>query len=154
MSSKAEQAMDLFKQGYNCSQAVFAAFCDELDIDFNTAIKITSSFGGGMGRLREVCGAVSGMFAVAGMKYGYTDPKDGKAKGEHYKLIQNLAEQFKEENHSIVCRELLELGKGADSPIPELRTNEYYKKRPCVELVGCAASIIEDYIKNCEEKNK
>lgn len=109
MSDKQEQAMNLFKEGYNCAQTVFAAFHKEMDMDFETALKLSSSFGGGMGRLREVCGAVSGMFAVAGMKYGYTDPNDNKAKAEHYKLIQELAVQFKTENHSIICRELLGL---------------------------------------------
>lgn len=148
MSNHSQRAMELFKQGYNCSQSVVAAFCEELDIDFETALKISSSFGGGMGRLREVCGAASGMFMVAGLKYGYSDPKDNKAKTEHYKLIQQLAAQFKAENGSIVCRELLGLNAGPDSPIPELRTNEYYKKRPCAELVGCAAEIMEKIIEN------
>ncbi|HEX3022779.1 MAG TPA: C-GCAxxG-C-C family protein [Lachnospiraceae bacterium] len=138
--------MDLFKSGYNCSQAVFLAFCDEYGMDIETALKISSSFGGGMGRLREVCGAVSGMFMVAGMIYGYTDPKDNGTKSEHYERIQYLAKQFEKENGSIICRELLGLGKGKDSPVPELRTAEYYKKRPCVELVGMAAGIMEKYI--------
>lgn len=148
MGNHSQRAMELFKQGYNCSQSVVAAFGDELNIDFETALKISSSFGGGMGRLREVCGAVSGMFMVAGLKYGYTDPKDNKAKTEHYKLIQELAAQFKAENGSIVCRELLGLSAGPDSPIPELRTKEYYKKRPCAELVGYAAEIMEMIIEN------
>ena len=101
-----------------------------------------------MGKLREVCGAVSGMFMIAGMQHGYTDPKDHKAKAEHYKMIQQLANRFKEENNSIICRELLGLNAGPDSHIPELRTNEYYKKRPCSELVGCAAKIVEEFLKN------
>lgn len=146
MNSKSEKAMELFKQGYNCAQAVFAAFCEDMGIDFETALKLSSSFGGGMGRLREVCGAVSGMFAVAGMKYGYTDPKDNKSKAAHYKLIQKLAAQFKAKNHSIICRELLGLDIGPDNPAPELRTDAYYKKRPCAELVGCAARLIEERI--------
>lgn len=148
MGEHSHRAMELFRQGYNCSQAVFAAFCDVMDIDFDTALRISSSFGGGMGRLREVCGAVTGMFMVAGMEHGYTDPKDSKVKAEHYKLIQSLALKFKEENGSIICRELLGLNKGADNPKPEARTEEYYKKRPCTELVGCAAEIIEETLKN------
>lgn len=151
MSKKEEQATELFKQGYNCAQAVFAAFSEDLDIDIETALKISSSFGGGMGRLREVCGAVSGMFTVAGMKYGYTDPKDNKAKAAHYKLIQELAAEFSAENHSIICRELLGLNAGPDHPVPELRTDKYYKKRPCAELVGCAARLMEEFIKKTEE---
>lgn len=146
MGKYKEKAIELFNEGYNCSQAVFGAFCEEINIDFETAIKISSSFGGGMGRLREVCGAVSGMFMVAGMKYGYTDPKDREAKAEHYKLIQELAEEFKKLNGSIVCRELLGLGQGPDSHVPEERTKSYYKKRPCAELVGISAGIIEEKI--------
>lgn len=141
-------AMGYFKQGYNCAQSVMAAFCTEMGMDFDTAVKISSSFGAGMGRLREVCGAVSGMFMVAGVVCGYSNPDDRAAKTEHYKLIQQLAAQFKEQNGSIICRELLGLGKGADSPVPSIRTPEYYKKRPCMELVGMAAKIIGDYIES------
>ena len=150
MKNKSQQATELFKQGYNCAQSVFAAFCEDMDIDFETAVKLSSSFGGGMGRLREVCGAVSGMFAIAGMKYGYTDPKDSKAKAAHYKLIQELAAQFKAENRSIICRELLGLDTGSESPVPEPRTDGYYKGRPCAELVGCAARLMEALINKTE----
>ncbi len=140
--------MENFKQGYNCSQSVFLAFSDFYSMDQDTALRISSSFGGGMGRLREVCGAVSGMFMVAGILYGYTDPKDHKSKTKHYERIQDLAREFKNRNHSIICRELLGLEAGPDSPVPELRTKEYYKKRPCVELVGMAAEIMEEYLQN------
>jgi C_GCAxxG_C_C family probable redox protein len=150
LSTHSKRANELFKQGYNCSQAVFAAFCDETGIDFETALKISSSFGGGMGRLREVCGTVSGMFMVAGMKYGYADPKDHKAKSEHYKRIQELAETFKTENGSLICRELLGLGKEKETYVPDKRTKEYYKKRPCIELVRQAAEIMDDYIENID----
>ena len=126
-----EKAEALFKQGYNCSQAVLLTFSDQLGLDKETALKLSSSFGGGMGRLREVCGAVSSMFMVAGLKNGYTDPCDQTAKKEHYALIQRLAEEFKKENGSIVCRELLGLANGPDSPNASPRTEEYYKKRPC-----------------------
>lgn len=148
MNSAKERAIELFKQGYNCSQSVFGAFYKECGIDFETAIKLSSSFGGGMGRLREVCGAVSGMFMVVGMIYGYTDPKDKASKTEHYKRIQELAESFKEKNGSIVCRELLGLEVKSETYVPEDRTTEYYKKRPCAELVGDAAEIIDKYRKN------
>lgn len=137
-----EKAMSLFKEGYNCSQAVFLTFSDELGLDREMALKLSSSFGGGMGRLREVCGAVSGMFMVAGLKRGYTSPDDMESKKEHYKFIQHLANEFKKDNLSIICRDLLETESGADNPTPELRTNDYYKKRPCVELVGQAAEIV------------
>lgn len=151
MDSHSQRAADLFHQGYNCAQSVFAAFCDELGMDLETALKIAAPFGGGMGRMREVCGAVSGMFMVAGLKYGYTDPKAFGEKSGHYHLIQELAEQFRNENHSIICRELLGLGSGPDNPVPEHRTAEYYKKRPCAELVACAAGIIEQKINNTEQ---
>lgn len=144
---KSEVAINLFKEGYNCSQAVFLAFHENCGIDFKTALKISSSFGGGMGRLREVCGAVTGMFMVAGMLYGYTDPKDHTSKSDHYERIQLLARQFEETNRSIICKVLLGLESGKESHVPELRTAEYYKKRPCAELVGIAADIMDSYMK-------
>ena len=147
MNSNRERAIELFEQGYNCSQAVFAAFCEEVGIDFETALKISSSFGGGMGRLREVCGAVSGMFMVAGMKYGYTNPKDKLLKEQHYKLIQTMAKKFEECNGSIICRELLGLSTQREKHITEAETKKYHKKRPCVELVGDAADIVYEFLK-------
>lgn len=151
-SKYAQKAMNLFLEGYNCSQAVFLAFEDKYEMDHAMALKLSSSFGGGMGRLREVCGCVSGMFMVAGLLYGYDDVKNPEAKKEHYARIQRLAGEFEERNGSIVCRELLGLGKGKDSPIPEKRTEEYYKKRPCKEQVGMAAAIMEAYIEEQEIK--
>ncbi len=145
IKTHSQLAMEYFKEGYNCSQSVFLAFSDCYDMDKEAVLRISSSFGGGMGRLREVCGAVTGMFMAAGMLYGYADPKDQKAKTEHYERIQFLAKEFGEKNHSIVCRELLGLGAGKDKPVPEVRTAEYYKKRPCVELVGIAAEILDRY---------
>lgn len=149
-----EKAMALFSEGYNCSQAVFAAFCDEMNMDYETTLKLASSFGGGMGRMREVCGAVSGMFMAAGMLYGYSAPDDDAEKKTHYMRIQALAEKFKSENGSIVCRELLGLAKNENSePTPTKRNGEFYKKRPCKELVGIAAGILEDYLKEYPIKN-
>ena len=145
MGTKAEKAKELFESGYNCSQSVVGAFCEDLGLDFETAMKLSSSFGGGMGRLREVCGAVSGLFMVAGLKCGYISPDDKEGKMNHYKLIQQLAEEFKKKNGSIVCRELL--GSDDKSHIPSERTSEYYKKRPCSELVKDAAEIFENMIK-------
>lgn len=142
-------AGELFAQGYNCSQSVLLAFADDIDISRETAAMIASSFGGGMGRLREVCGAVSGMFMTAGLLAGYSDPKDHAEKTAHYKRIQELAERFKGYTGSIICRELLGLKKtGADSYVPEKRTDEYYKKRPCREMVEIAAKITAEYF--CE----
>lgn len=144
---KGEKARALFKEGYNCSQAVVLAFCKEMGLEESIALRMASSFGGGMGRMREVCGAVSGMFLVAGALYGYEDPKDFEAKKQHYARIQELAEQFKAETGSIICRELLGAA-GADSASePEKRTEAYYKKRPCDEMTAIAAGLMEAYIK-------
>ncbi|MDD2354548.1 MAG: C-GCAxxG-C-C family protein [Lachnospiraceae bacterium] len=144
--TRKEMAMDYFTKGYNCSQSVVLAFADLLPVDEKTLMKLSSSFGGGMGRLREVCGSVTGMFMVAGMLYGYDGPETGHAKAEHYALIQELAGKFEAENGSIVCRELLGLNKQHDDPQPSARTGEYYKKRPCKELVGMSAEILDNYI--------
>jgi C_GCAxxG_C_C family probable redox protein len=139
-------AVKLFREGYNCSQAILGVYCDKLNLDFKTAIKLSSSFGGGMGRLREVCGAVSSMFMIAGLKYGYTDPKNISLKQKHYELIQKLAERFKDKNGSIICRELLVLNLHHDSPSPDERTEEYYNKRPCTEIIKSTAAIIDDLL--------
>lgn len=146
MTNYAEKAKALFHEGYNCAQAVVLAFSDLTGLDERTAVMLSSSFGGGIGRMREVCGAVSGMCMVAGLLYGYDDPKAQTEKASHYARIQQLAADFRNENGSIICRELLGLGGGASVPIPEQRTDAYYKKRPCAELVAMAAGILEAYI--------
>lgn len=139
-----EKAEALFKEGYNCAQAVLGAYAEELGLPLDTAMKLSSSFGGGMGRMREVCGACSGMFMAAGLLYGYASPETGTAKMELYERVRTLADRFREENGSIICRELL------DGPeiggTPEARTAAYYKKRPCGEYVRCAADILERFI--------
>ncbi len=135
------KAKTLFEQGYNCAQAVLLAFDDITGFDTKTAAALSSSFGGGMGRLREVCGAVSGMFMVSGIVRGYSDPKATTEKAEHYAFIQKLAADYKAENGSIICRELLDLP-GAESPIPEERTADYYRRRPCGEYVARAALLL------------
>lgn len=149
-SPRAQKAMALFKEGFNCSQSVFLAFDDLYNIDRSTALKLSSSFGGGMGRLREVCGAVSGMFMVAGVLYGYDSPDAHAEKTAHYERIQELAHRFSAHTGSIVCRELLGLNIKEDSPVPERRSETYYKKRPCVQMVGLAAAIMEQYIVETE----
>ena len=106
MSEHSEKAVELFKRGYNCSQAVVGAFSDDLNLDFSTAMKISSSFGGGMGRLREVCGALTGSFIVAGLMFGNDDPSQTGLKSEHYSLIRELADKFRQLNGSIICKEL------------------------------------------------
>ncbi len=144
MSSRADKAKELFEQGYNCAQATLGAFSDILGFDFETAMKLSSSFGGGMGKLREVCGAVSAMFMIAGVLKGYSSPETGGVKAEHYKLIQDLAEKFREENGSIICRELLNIQEKEKTHVPSERTQEYYRTRPCAMLVYSAAKIIEE----------
>ena len=143
-SPKAKKAMELFHEGYNCAQAVLGAFAQDMNMDFQQAMMLSSSFGGGMGRMREVCGAVSAMFMVAGLEKGYSDPKASTEKAGHYDYIQQLAAKFKAENGSIICRDLLGLTQpGPDTPVPEPRTEAYYKKRPCQLLVGQCAAILE-----------
>lgn len=154
MDTHEELARNMFLEGYNCTQSVVGAFCDDMDIDRETAIRMASSLGGGMGRLREVCGTVSGMFLVLGYFYGYSTPRDYEGKKALYARVQELARRFRVENGSIVCRELLGLAGKDCSPVPELRTAEYYKKRPCPELAACAAKILEEYMKeNPPESN-
>lgn len=147
MSKHSDRALELFKQGYNCSQAVFCAFCDEFNMDEETALRVSAGLGGGVGRMREVCGTVTGAALVIGMLYGATDGKDTQKKKETYEKVQEIAEEFKKENPSIICRELLGLTKEAqakETAAPEARTEHYYKKRPCSELVENMAKILDE----------
>ena len=138
-------AGDLFLEGYNCAQAVFAAFSDVTGFDKEMALKLSSSFGAGMGCLREVCGAVSGAFMVAGVLWGYDELDDAKKK-EHYALIQEIARRFHEKHHTLLCRDLLKgLADGVAST-PQKRDAEYYKKRPCLHFVEDAAAVIDELI--------
>lgn len=141
--TRAEQAAKLFMEGANCAQAVALAFCDLTGLDETMTAKMASSFGGGMGRMREVCGAVSGMLLVTGILYGYTEDVDN-AKLNHYVLVQDLSGKFREKVGSIVCRDILK--NPPSDPVPSPRTEEYYAKRPCVRMVYLAASILEEYI--------
>ena len=149
-----ERAMALFTQGYNCSQSVVLAFADELGLDEPALARLSSSFGGGIGRMREVCGAVSGMAIVLGLLYGYDDPGDGAAKAEHYARIQAAAKAFEMENGSVVCRELLGLNQKHDRPKPSARSADFYQTRPCRELVGMAAEILEAQIMSEAQNGK
>ena len=149
MESRTEQAVALFKEGYNCSQSVFATYADVFGLEREVALRVSASFGAGIGRMREVCGAASGMFMLAGMLTGATEGKDQTAKKNNYEVVQFLAEEFKRENNgTYICRELLGLDK-AGKPVvpgdttPEARTEEYYKKRPCPVTIQGAAAIVE-----------
>ena len=137
-------AAELFLEGYNCAQAITVAFSDVTGLDKAVSAKIASSFGGGMGRMREVCGAVSGMLMVAGILYGYDDPKAETAKKELYKLVQAQAGAFREEVGSIICREILK--NPPSDPNPSPRTAEYYAQRPCARMVYTAAKILDEYM--------
>lgn len=140
--TKGELAKSYFMKGYNCSQSVAMAFSEEMKMDIEQVKRLTIGFGGGMGRMREVCGAVSGMTFVISALYD-------EEKGDIYKRVQYVAGKFSEENGTFVCRELLGLDiKGADDPTPEKRTKQYYKKRPCAELVELAGNILEEYLSN------
>ena len=161
--TKGELAKAYFMEGYNCAQAVTLAFAEEMGLEKEEAARLSSSFGGGLGRLREVCGCVSGMALAAGAICGYADPKAREEKAEHYVRIQRLAEAFREKTGSIICRELLTGVERSDSsagsavsavdvgqdtrPVPEERTENYYKKRPCPELAALAAEILERELK-------
>lgn len=150
---RVEKAVELFKEGYNCSQSVVAAYADLYGFTQEQALKMSASFGAGIGRMRETCGAACGMFLLAGLDTGCTDPKDNAGKGANYAVVQDLAAKFKEINGSVVCAELMGLREkketGIGSPTkPEERTAEYYKKRPCAEMVRTAAQLFGEYLKN------
>ena len=149
--TRGEKAKALFLEGYNCSQAVVGAFADVIGMDMKTAVKLVSGFGGGMGRLREVCGAVTGMFFVVSILYGYDEPQDSEGKKELYARIQELAARFRSEAGSIICRELLGADGRDNGAVPSERTEVYYKKRPCADLVKLAADILDHY---CETDEK
>lgn len=150
MSERSEKAKELFKQGYSCSQSTLGVFCEELGLDFEVAMKISSSFGAGMGRMREVCGAVSGIFMAAGLAFSQSGASR-ENKQRQYEIVRELARRFKEKNGSIICRELLSGIAVTNSSEPDERNENYYKKRPCLELVCCAAELLEEYIKENEE---
>lgn len=132
-----------FRSGYNCAQSVLLAFYDVTGLDDETAAMLASSFGGGIGRMREVCGAVSGAVMVLGLAKGCSDPEDREAKKAHYARVREFAERFKERSGSIICRELLSGVPTAEGGDPEARTQAYYQKRPCAMLCREAAEILQ-----------
>ncbi len=149
MKDHAEIAERLFRRGYNCAQAVFCAFSDVTGYDVDTSARMASSFGGGLGRLRETCGAVSAAALVLGIAKGYDDPADPEAKSRHYALVREFADRFRAGNGSIICRELLtSAGLAPESGgEPERRTEEFYHKRPCLALVSRAAGILDEMLR-------
>ena len=149
IEERVSKAIELFKEGYNCSQSVVGAWADFYDMDQQLLLKLATSFGAGIGRMRETCGAACGMFILAGLEAGCADPKNPSGKSENYKIIQELAAEFKRENGSINCGELLglrEIKEEKITHIPQERTPEYYKKRPCVEMVESGARIFGKFL--------
>ena len=141
------RAKELFHQGFNCSQSVFAACADIYGVDEQTALRIAASFGGGIGRMRQTCGAACGMFILAGLENGSATPGDAEGKKQNYTLVQDLAAKFKQENGSLICAELLGIAPKPQEPTPEARTENYYQKRPCVEMVANAVRIYLEELK-------
>ncbi len=139
----ASQAQAYFLQGYNCAQSVLLAFAPDLGLTNDEAARMASSFGGGMGRLREVCGALSASFLILGLREGYSSPTDDEAKARQYARVQEIAAQFRAIHGTILCRDLLGLSEGPDCPTPAKRTAEYYESRPCERCIGDAAAIVE-----------
>lgn len=143
MESRVARAVATFEEGYNCCQSVFSTYADLFGMDRETALKLSCSMGAGVGRMREICGTVSAMALLAGLKTGNTDPQDQAAKTANYELVRTLADAFREEQGSIVCREILGIRGREKSAAPSIRTKEYYKTRPCSRTVACASRIIE-----------
>ena len=150
----AKEAQRLFLEGYNCAQAVFCAFCDETGMSLEDAARLSSSFGGGMGRLREVCGTVSDALLALGMLRGYADPQDPELKKAHYKLVQEYARRFREENGTIICRELLKNVPVTPGDTPEPRTPGFYARRPCLGLAGQAAAILDEMLSKTKKNEE
>jgi len=147
--NRVERANELFKSGYNCSQSVVAAFADMYGFTEEQALRMSASFGGGIGRMRETCGAACGMFLLAGLEKGTTEAKDKEGKAANYALVQELAAEFEKRNGSLICAELLGLKKKDQiTSVPEDRTDQYYAKRPCSKMVEEAAKIWEEYLLN------
>ncbi len=144
-TERGQIAKNNFLDGYNCSQAIVLAFSDVIGLDKTAILKLSSSFGGGMGRLREVCGAVSGMYLVLGYVRGYSEPRDYEGKKRLYSEIQELARIFSEKYGSIVCRELIAGVPHTDGAVPEKRNASYYKNRPCAEQIEFAAKILHEF---------
>ena len=151
LEERVDKAVTYFKSGYNCSQSVVAAFADMYGYTEEQAFRMAASFGGGIGRMRQTCGAACGMFLLAGFENGATDAKDRDGKAANYALVQQLAGEFAKRNGSLICAELLGLKQPEGSFIPENRTDQYYQKRPCVKMVEEAARIWVEFLETKKE---
>lgn len=146
MERRIERAAALFKEGYNCAQSVVAAFADQYGFTREQALRMSASFGGGIGRMRETCGAACGLFMLAGLETGVLDAADREGKAANYALVQRLAAEFRRRNGALRCADLLGLGaREPVVPVPEARTEGYYRKRPCPRVVEEAARIWVEY---------
>jgi len=144
---RGEKAKEYFEKGYNCAQSVLGSFSDLLPLDFSTAMKLSLPFGGGIARMRETCGTVTGGCMVLGFLFGSDDPKGHGAKADHYALVRTFTDRFEEIHGSVVCRTLLGLDQKHSDSVPEKRTSEYYKKRPCGDMVAIASILVAQIIK-------
>lgn len=151
IEKRIERARELFHEGFNCSQSVVAACADLYGMDEQTALRVAASFGGGIGRMRQTCGAACGMFLLAGLENGSATPHDAEGKKQNYALVQDLAAKFKEENGSLICAELLGIARKPQEPTPEARTEAYYQKRPCAEMVASAVRIFLTTLHNTKQ---
>lgn len=151
IEKRIERARELFHEGFNCSQSVVAACADLYGMDEQTALRVAASFGGGIGRMRQTCGAACGMFLLAGLENGSATPHDAEGKKQNYALVQDLAAKFKEENGSLICAELLTIAPKPQEPTPEARTEAYYQKRPCAEMVASAVRIFLTTLHNTKQ---
>lgn len=146
MESRVEKAVQTFESGFGCAQSVFSTYADLFGMDRETALKLASPMGGGIGRMREVCGAVSAMALLAGLKDGNIDPEDEDGRERIYRLVREMSDKFREKNGTIICRELLGILEREQSARPDRRTEEYYASRPCSRLVASAAEIVEEML--------
>ena len=151
LEKRVEQAVENFMAGYGCCQSVVAAFADLYGLDETLAKKVAAGFGGGVGRLRMMCGAVSGIVMLVGLDCGQTEGADREGKSACYKVVQELLAKSKEENGSLICAEILGIQgheKASCSYVASPRTAEYYKERPCAAKVESAARIFADYLRS------
>lgn len=146
MESRVESAVQRFETGYNCAQAVFATYADLFGMSEEDALKLASPMGAGVGRMREMCGAVSAMALLEGLKEGNTDPADKQAQGRTYETVRTMCDSFAEINGSMICRELLGISAREKSAVPSERTKQYYGSRPCAKYVRCAAQLVEKHL--------
>lgn len=146
--TKADKAKELFLMGYNCAQATFGAFAEDYGLDLNVAMTLSAGLGGGIGRLRETCGAVTGATLAVSLAMGSFDLNNPDAKTQVYTEIRKVVDIFEAETGSIVCADMLGVPRRRDSEVAEVRTQEYYQKRPCAELVYLAADAAEKIIKD------